>query len=93
MSLFDLLILLVIAGICGGVARSIVGTTRGGCLVSIALGFIGALVGMWLARLMDLPEFLAINIGGRNFPIIWSIVGASLFTALISFLSGRGTID
>ncbi len=49
MSPIDFLLLLLVAGICGSIAQSLVGYSRGGCLVSIALGFIGALFGMWLA--------------------------------------------
>ncbi len=89
MSLIELLILLLIAGVCGSIARAIAGGTRGGCLVSIALGFIGALLGSWLADKADLPELLTIEIGGRDFPVIWSIIGASLFVALLSLISGR----
>ena len=89
MTLIDLLILLVIAGVCGSIARAIVGTTRGGCLVSIVLGFIGALLGSWLATQAGLPELLDIQIGNRSFPVIWSIIGASLFVAVLSLISGR----
>ena len=45
MTLFDLLILLLVAGICGALGQAITGFSRGGCLVSIALGFVGAVVG------------------------------------------------
>ena len=48
-SLVGLLILLVIAAVCGAIGRAIAGGTHGGCLISIALGFIGALLGSWLA--------------------------------------------
>ena len=41
MTLFDLLILLLVAGICGALGQAITGFSRGGCLVSIALGFVG----------------------------------------------------
>ncbi len=41
MTLFDLLILLLVAGICGALGQAISGYSRGGCLVSIALGFVG----------------------------------------------------
>ena len=61
MSLIDLCLLLLVAGICGSLGQAISGYSRGGCLVSIALGFIGALLGLWLSRLMGLPELLAIN--------------------------------
>ena len=55
----------------------------------MALGFIGALLGTWLARALGLPELLAIPAGGMNFPIIWSIIGAALFVALIGLITRR----
>ena len=87
MTLVDLLILLLIAGVCGAIGQAIGGYTRGGCLVSIALGFIGALLGSFLARKLGLPELFAVNIGGQNFPIIWSIIGSALFVAVIGLIS------
>jgi uncharacterized membrane protein YeaQ/YmgE (transglycosylase-associated protein family) len=87
MSLFHFLILLVVAGVCGSLGQAIVGYTRGGCLVSIALGFIGALLGMWLKNKLDLPEILSIEIGGSAFPVVWSIIGSALFVAAITFLT------
>jgi uncharacterized membrane protein YeaQ/YmgE (transglycosylase-associated protein family) len=87
MTLIDLLILLLVAGLCGSLGQAIGGYSRGGCLVSIALGFIGALLGMWLARSLGLPELFAVNIGGTKFPIIWSIIGSALFVAVISLIS------
>jgi uncharacterized membrane protein YeaQ/YmgE (transglycosylase-associated protein family) len=57
--------------------------------VSIALGFIGALIGMWLARTMGLPELFAVQIGTTHFPIVWSIIGSALFVAIISLLTRR----
>jgi uncharacterized membrane protein YeaQ/YmgE (transglycosylase-associated protein family) len=85
--LIQLLILLLIAGICGAIGQAITGYSHGGCLVSIALGFIGALVGSWLAGKMGLPELVALPVGGVHFPIIWSIIGAALFVAVINLIS------
>jgi uncharacterized membrane protein YeaQ/YmgE (transglycosylase-associated protein family) len=87
MTLLDLLLLLLIAGICGSLGQAIAGYSRGGCLVSIALGFVGALLGMWLARLMGLPELLPVQIGGTSFPIVWSIIGSALFVAVITLIT------
>jgi uncharacterized membrane protein YeaQ/YmgE (transglycosylase-associated protein family) len=87
MTLIDLLVLLLVAGLCGSLGQAISGYSRGGCLVAIALGFIGALIGMWLARSLGLPELFAVNIGGTKFPIIWSIIGSALFVAVISLIS------
>ena len=89
MTLFDLLILLLVAGICGALGQAITGFSRGGCLVSIALGFVGAVIGMWLARTLGLPELFAIQIGTTSFPIVWSIIGSALFVAIITLLTRR----
>jgi uncharacterized membrane protein YeaQ/YmgE (transglycosylase-associated protein family) len=93
MTITDLIILLIVAGICGSLGRAISGYSHGGCLVSIALGFIGALIGVWLARALHLPELLPVRIGTTDFPIIWSIIGAALFVAIISLFTRRRTID
>jgi len=87
MTILDFLILLLVAGICGAIGQAIAGYGRGGCLVSTALGFIGALFGLWLARLLGLPEVFAITIGGTSFPILWSIIGAAIFVAILSLFT------
>ena len=89
MTIIDLLILLLVAGVCGSLGQAIAGYSRGGCLVSIALGFVGALLGMWLARVMGLPELFAVQIGTTSFPIIWAIIGSTLFVAIVALLSRR----
>jgi uncharacterized membrane protein YeaQ/YmgE (transglycosylase-associated protein family) len=90
MGLIDWVFLLLVAGICGSLGKAIGGFDRGGCLVSVALGFIGALLGMWLARAMHLPEILAIRVGDAAFPIVWSIIGAAVFVAILGlFVRGR----
>lgn len=91
MSFIDLLLLLLIAGLAGSIGQAIAGYTTGGCLTSVAVGFIGALIGAWLARNLGLPEIFAINVGGTNFPLLWSIIGSALFVAIISFIA-RGRL-
>jgi uncharacterized membrane protein YeaQ/YmgE (transglycosylase-associated protein family) len=90
MSIVELLVLLLIAGICGAVGKAIVGWFPGGFLASIGVGFVGALVGTWLARMIGLPELFAIRIGTTTFPIIWSIAGSAVFVAIIALVAGRG---
>jgi len=89
MTLVDVIVLLIIAGLCGSLGQAISGFSRGGCLVSIALGFVGAVVGMWVARMLHLPELFAIRIGNTTFPIVWSIIGSALFVAIISLVTRR----
>ncbi len=89
MSLIDFIALLIVAGVVGALGQAIAGYSRAGCFGSIALGFIGALVGMWLGRSLGLPEIFVISIGGTRFPIIWSIIGSALFVAVLGFLTRR----
>ena len=89
-SLPALLILVVIAAICGAIGKAIAGSARGGLIVSIVLGFIGALLGPWVAGKLSLPEPLMVNVGGQPFPVLWSIIGAALFVAIIHLFSRRG---
>jgi len=86
MTLFGFLILLLIAAICGGIGQSLAGYNVGGCLVSIVVGFIGAYIGLWLARQMGLPDFFTINVEGKPFPIIWAIIGSAIFTFIVALL-------
>jgi uncharacterized membrane protein YeaQ/YmgE (transglycosylase-associated protein family) len=51
------------------------------------LGFVGALIGVWLGRKLALPELFVLHIGGTDFPVVWSIIGAALFVAVIALLS------
>jgi uncharacterized membrane protein YeaQ/YmgE (transglycosylase-associated protein family) len=87
--LIQVLVLLLIAGVCGAIGQAIGGYSHGGCLVSIALGFIGALLGSWIAGQLHLPELIVIPVGGTKFPVVWSIIGAALFVALINLISRR----
>ena len=89
MDIMQLLILLLIAGVCGAVGQAIGGYSHGGCLVSIALGFIGALLGSWIASALHLPELFALNVAGMHFPVVWSIIGGALFVALLGLITRR----
>lgn len=87
MGLFDFLLLLLIAGICGSIGQSIAGYSGKGCVVSIVIGFIGALLGSWLSDKLNLPELFNITIGGSPFPVIWSIIGSVIFVVIVGILT------
>lgn len=89
MSLTGLIVLVIIAAICGAIGRALAGGTRGGLLVSIVIGFIGALLGPWVALQLKLREPLVIHISGHPFPVLWSIIGAALFVAIVHLVSRR----
>jgi uncharacterized membrane protein YeaQ/YmgE (transglycosylase-associated protein family) len=84
-----LLLLLVIAAVCGAVGRAIAGDIRGGFIVSIALGFIGALIGPWVAAQLGLSEPFMVHISGHAYPVLWSIIGAAIVVAIMHVFSRR----
>jgi uncharacterized membrane protein YeaQ/YmgE (transglycosylase-associated protein family) len=87
MTLLEFVIYLVIAGICGAVARAIAGGTGGGFVISVLLGFLGAFVGSWVARMLRLPEIFIVAVGGHPFPIVWSVIGGVLLVILAHALT------
>ena len=89
MSLLGFLVLLLIAAICGGIGQSISGYSFSGCLISAGVGFIGAIIGTWIANELGLPELWTVEIDGSPFPIIWSILGAALFTGVLGAVMKR----
>ena len=84
MTLVGLLILIVIGAICGAAAELIVGYSPGGFLASVAIGFLGALLGTWLARQIGLPAMLPITVDGYTIEVLWAILGAVILLLIIS---------
>ncbi len=89
MTLLGLIILVIIAAIAGSIGQALAGYSVGGCIMSIIVGFIGAFLGLWLARSLHLPEPFLISVQGETFPLMWSIIGSALFCAVLGFLSRR----
>lgn len=87
MTLLGFLVLLLIAAVAGAIGQAIAGYSLGGCLVSSAVGLIGALLGGWLAGALGLPELFIVQVGTWPFPVVWAIIGATLFTLVVGLLS------
>ena len=92
MTLTGLLVLLVVAGIVGGLGQMISGYSVGGCLMSIIVGFVGAYVGVWLAGQLGLPELFTINIEGQAFPIVWGIIGSAILSLILGLFTSRRSV-
>lgn len=91
MNLLQIIVLLIIAGICGAVAELIVGFSPGGFLVSIVIGVIGAYLGGLLANLTGWRVSpLVLTIGGRPLDLLWAVGGSIVLLLVISLLRGRG---
>jgi uncharacterized membrane protein YeaQ/YmgE (transglycosylase-associated protein family) len=89
MTLTGILVLLLIAGIVGGLGQTISGYSFGGCLMSIVVGFVGAYLGIWLARQLALPEIFTITIEGQAFPIVWGIIGSAILSLILGLFARR----
>ncbi|HKJ40373.1 MAG TPA: GlsB/YeaQ/YmgE family stress response membrane protein [Anaerolineales bacterium] len=89
MSLTGLLILLVVAAIAGSIGQALSGYSLGGCIISIIVGYVGAFIGMWIAQQFGFPTILPITVGGETFPIVWSIIGSAILSAILGLLSRR----
>jgi uncharacterized membrane protein YeaQ/YmgE (transglycosylase-associated protein family) len=87
MTIMNLIVLLIIAAIAGSIGQALAGYSRGGCLVSTGVGFIGAWLGLWLARQFGLPEFYTISVGGETFPVVWSIIGSFVLALTLGLLT------
>jgi uncharacterized membrane protein YeaQ/YmgE (transglycosylase-associated protein family) len=88
-TLESLIILLIVAGIAGAIGQWLAGYSRGGLLTSIALGFVGAFLGTWVAKQFHLAEIYTLQIGRTSFPIFWAIIGAALFVAILGLMNRR----
>ncbi|HEX9796054.1 MAG TPA: GlsB/YeaQ/YmgE family stress response membrane protein [Anaerolineales bacterium] len=86
MTLLDFLLLLLVAGVIGTLGQLVAGYSLGGCLVSVVVGFVGAVLGSWLAGQLNLPELLTVRVGATPLPIVWSIIGSALFVFVVALL-------
>jgi len=85
-SLVGLLVLLVIGAICGVIAERLVGISFGGFFAAAVIGFLGAVIGSWLAHAVHAPSLLTITVEGHPMEVVWSIVGAVLLLLLIGLV-------
>ena len=92
MSLLETLILLVIAGLVGALAEFLIGFSLGGLFGAMIVGVVGALIGNWLARLLQLPAILPVQVGTRTIELVWATVGAILLVGLLSALRTRRSV-
>ena len=92
MTITGILLLLLIAGIVGALGQALSGYSFGGCLVSILVGFIGAYLGIWLARQLGLPEVFTVTVEGEPFPVLWGIIGSAILSLILGMLTRRSLV-
>ena len=94
MNVLELLIALVVAGICGAIGEWVVGFRPGGALISIIIGVIGAYVGNLLAGVIfqsapTLRQIVFISVGSIRYDLVWATVGSILVVFGLAALRGR----
>lgn len=82
--LLEIVILIVIAGVCGFIAAQIMGAKRANFVLLIVLGFVGAFVGRWIAGFFGLPLLLPLAVAGKTLPLVWSLIGSIVVIGLVS---------
>jgi uncharacterized membrane protein YeaQ/YmgE (transglycosylase-associated protein family) len=87
MSFGGFLIFLLIAAVCGAIGQSLSGYSLGGCFVSIVVGFVGAWLGPLIAAYFDFPMFFTLTVQGKEFPVVWSIIGSAIFSLIIGLMT------
>lgn len=88
MDLLQLLILLVIAGLCAACFEFLIGYTPGGILLSVIVGVLGAYIGSVFRRALSSifgqPFNLApVWVGDITIDLIWTFLGSGILLLLI----------
>lgn len=87
MTVQEFIILLVVAAILGVLSQRLLGYKLGGLFVSVILGFLGGLLGKFMAGWFHLPMIFNVQIGSESFPVVWSMIGALLVTFLFGLVA------
>ena len=86
MSIVGFLLLVLVGAICGAIAELIVGFSPGGFLASAVVGFLGAVIGGWIAPRIGLPSILPVRIENYTIEVVWSILGAIVLLSVLALV-------
>lgn len=86
----DIVLAALVALLVGALGARIAGRHHQyGCLASIVIGLVGALVGRFVSEATGVQDFWVIDIDGRPFPVFWSILGAAVLVAILTLFTRR----
>ncbi len=87
-ALIQLVVILVIAALCGGIAQAIFGMRRSNFLVSMVIGVIGAYLGAYLAQQFGWPDIVRLSVGSSSIELMWSLAGSIVLVFVLSLING-----
>ena len=85
MTLSSIITWVIVGGIAGFLAQSIIGGIRTGCIGTVVIGVIGAFIGGWLFTQLH----VALGATGLLYDVITAFAGAAVLLLLIRVVSGR----
>ena len=86
----DVLLAVVVALLVGSLGSRLAGQHgRYGCLASIVIGLVGALIGRFVSEQTGVRDFWVIDLDGRPFPVFWSILGAAVLVAVLALATRK----
>ena len=90
MNLIDVLLTVLVAVICGTFAQLTSRYSKGGWIVNLGIGFLGALAGVVVSRSLNARVIYDLTVGTTSFPVIYSIIGSVAVLAAINFFVKPG---
>lgn len=83
----EFVVIVIIAGICGGLARALFGLDNRNGLLSIVIGIAGGYLGMYVMHdLIGMPVMVPLPVGTRIIPVVEILIGATLLTMVASII-------
>jgi uncharacterized membrane protein YeaQ/YmgE (transglycosylase-associated protein family) len=90
MNLIDLLLIVFVAIVCGAIAQLTSRYSRGGLIVNLLFGFLGAFAGVVASRWLNAPEIYDLKMQTGAFPVMYAIIGSVFFLAAIGLFVKPG---
>lgn len=83
----ELLVYLLIGAVCAKIGHFIFRYSQAVFILSIIIGFLGAMLGVWISTKFDLAELYTISIAGNPFPLSWSIFSSAICITVLGIMS------
>ncbi|MBI3724303.1 hypothetical protein HY251_10185 [bacterium] len=91
MLLNEVLVYVLVALVCGLLGQALAGRSSSGVIGSTVVALTGAVLAGNAARFVEAPEPFPYEAGRRTIPVLWTVVGAAVMTAIACLSGSRET--